>query len=139
MAALISGRRLRTSPPRSARTLLAELGTAAEEFPNLRSLAARAGVCPGSNESAGKRRSGRARKGNAALRAALTECAHGAARTKESQFHGYHCDLARRIGCKRAIPATAHKLLRVIRAMLLEGQPYRDPGVDYEKLAVARN
>ena len=94
-----------------------------------------AGVAPGNNTSAGKRRSGRARPGNATL----AECAHGAARTKSSQFYDYHRMLAGRIGYKRAILATAHKLLRVIHTVLREDRPYTDPDIDYKKLVVERN
>ena len=104
-----------------------------------RHLGAWAGVAPGNNTSAGKRRSGRARPGNATLRATLAECAHGAARTKSSQFYDYHRMLAGRIGYKRAILATAHKLLRVIHTVLREDRPYTDPDIDYEKLVVERN
>ena len=96
-------------------------------------------MAPGNNTSAGKRRSGRARRGNPTLRATLAECAHAAARTTSSQFHGYHRALAARLGYKRAILATAHKLLRVIHAVLRDDRPYTDPGVDYEHLVVARN
>ena len=96
-------------------------------------------MCPGNNESAGKRRSGRVRKGNAALRATLTECALGAARTGGSQFHGYHDNMKARIGFKRATLATAHKLVRTIYAVLRDDHPYRDPKVNYESLRVKRN
>ena len=96
-------------------------------------------MAPGNNTSAGKRRSGRARPGNATLRATLAECAHGAARTKSSQFYDYHRMLAGRIGYKRAILATAHKLLRVLHTVLREDRPYTDPDIDYEKLVVERN
>ncbi len=74
----------------SAQSILAELGPEPTRvFPDAASLAAWAGVCPGNTESVGKRRPGRVRAGNAALRATLTERALGAARTCNSQFHGY--------------------------------------------------
>ncbi len=123
----------------SARAILVELGPDVTVFPNARCCGAWAGVCPGNDESAGKRRSGRARKGNPTLRATLTECAHGAARTQGSQFHGYHRAHTAQHGYKSAILATAYKLLRVIYAMLRDDHPYRDPNVDYEALFVARN
>ena len=123
----------------SACAILAELGPDPYAFPDARHLGAWAGVCPGNDQSAGKRRSGRARKGNPTLRAPLTECAQGAARTQHSQFHGYHRNLAARSGYKRAIPATAYKLLRTLLAVLRAGQHYRDPNVDYEQLVVERN
>lgn len=123
----------------SARAILIELGADVTAFPNARCCGAWAGLCPGNDQSAGKRRSGRARKGNPTLRATLTECAQGAARTKGSQFYAYHRALAAHRGYKRAILATAYKLLRVIYALLRDDQPYRDPGIDYEALFVERN
>ena len=95
--------------------------------------AAWSGVCPGNNRSAGKH--GRSRKGNPMLRKVLVECAHGAARTDHCQ--GYHKALQVRCGYKRAIVATAHKLLRVIYSVLRDRKPYRDPETDYE--AMMRN
>ena len=123
----------------SACTLFVEIGPDLGAFREARHLGAWAGVAPGNNTSAGKRRSGRARKGNPTLRATLAECAHGAARTKSSQFYEYHRMLAGRIGYKRAILATAHKLLRVMHTVLREDRPYTDPDVDYEQLVVERN
>ena len=127
----------------SAATILVEIGPDLGAFREARHLGAWAGVAPGNNTSAGKRRYGRARPGNptlrATLRATLTECAHAAARTTGSQFHGYHRALAARLGYKRAILATAHKLLRVIHSVLGNDRPYTDPGIDYEHLVVARN
>ena len=123
----------------SACTILVEIGPDLGAFREARHLGAWAGVAPGNNTSAGKRRSGRARKGNPTLRATLAECAHGAARTKSSQFYNYHRMLAGRIGYKRAILATAHKLLRVMHTVLREDRPYTDPDVDYEQLVVERN
>ena len=123
----------------SACTILVEIGPDLGAFREARHLGAWAGVAPGNNTSAGKRRSGRTRQGNPTLRATLAECAHGAARTKSSQFYDYHRMLAGRIGYKRAILATAHKLLRVIHTILRENRPYTDPDIDYEKLVVERN
>ena len=123
----------------SACTILVEIGPDLGAFRQARHLGAWAGVAPGNNTSAGKRRSGRVRPGNPTLRATLAECAHGAARTTGSQFHGYHRALTKRLGYKRAILATAHKLLRVIHAVLRDDRPYTDPGIDYERLVVERN
>ena len=74
-----------------------------------------------------------------ALRAVLVECAHGAARTHGCQFRGYHKALMVRRGYKRAIVATAHKLLRVLYVVLGDPRPYRNPDADYEELMVRRN
>ena len=108
-------------------------------FREARHLGSGAGVAPGNNTSAGKCRSRRARPADPTLRVMLAECAHAAARTTGSQFHGYHRALATRPGYKRAILVTAHKLLRVIHAVLCDDRPYTDPGVDDEHLVVARN
>ena len=93
---------------------------------------------PGNNESTDKRRSGRTRPGSPRVRALLTDCAHGAARTLGCQFHGYHKALMAKRGYKRATVATAHKMLRAIYAMLRDDQCYVDPQADYEKLLVHR-
>ena len=123
----------------SASAMLIELGPDISVFPSARHCAAWAGLCPGNNESAGKRRVARSRKGNAALRAILTECALGAARTHHCQFKGYHKALTIRRGYKRATVATAHKMLRIAYQMLRTGRPYHDPETDYEALMVKRN
>ncbi len=123
----------------SASAILAEVGPDLDAFASAERLAAWAGVCPGNDRSAGKRRSGRARMGNKALRAVLVECAHAAARTHGCQFRGYHKALMVRRGYKRAIVATAHKLLRVLYVVLRDARPYHDPEADYEALMVRRN
>ena len=123
----------------SASAMLIELGPDISVFPSARHCAAWAGLCPGNNESVGKRRVARSRKGNAALRAILTECALGAARTHHCQFKGYHKALTIRRGYKRATVATAHKMLRIAYQMLRTGRPYHDPETDYEALMVKRN
>ena len=124
---------------RSASAILIELGPDLGVFASPRHCAAWAGLCPGNNESAGKRRSGRARRGNTTLREVLIECAHGAARTGQCQFQGYHKALTVRRGYKRATVATAHKLLRVLFRCLSAGTAYRDPQTDYEAMMVKRN
>ena len=100
--------------------------------------AAWAGVVPGNRSSAGRHRATRVRAGNRTLRATLTECAHGAARSTNSQFHCHHRLLAARLGYKRAVLGTAHKLLRVIHAVLRNDRPYEDPDIDYARLVIGR-
>ena len=95
-------------------------------------------ICPGNSECAGKRRSGRIRRGNPVLRAILVECAHAAVRTRGCQFHTYHQEVKSRRGYKRAIVAVAHKMLRTIYAMLRDSTPYADPGIDYEGISIGR-
>ena len=124
----------------AACAILSEIGPDPHRvFGNAQRFAAWAGLCPGNNESAGKRRNGRARRGNQTLRAVLIECAHAAARTHNCQFQAFHQALTKRRGYKRAIVATAHKLLRCIFAVLRDRTPYRDPVTDYEALLVQRN
>ena len=124
----------------AACAILSEIGTDPHAvFGNAHRLAAWAGLCPGNNESAGKRRAASTRRGNRTLRAVLIESAHAAARTNNCQFQAYHRALTTRRGYKRAIVATAHKLLRCIFAVLRDGTPYRDPATDYEALLVQRN
>ena len=96
-------------------------------------------MAPGNNQSAGKRRSGRVRRGNSTLRATLAECAHGAVRTHRTQFRNYHQAHKRRRGYKRSILAVAHKMLRTILAMLRDNAPQPDSGIDWQALVVERN
>lgn len=123
----------------SACAILAEIGPDLDAFGSTDRLAAWAGLCPGNSQSAGKRRAARTRMGSKTLRAVLVECAHGAARTHGCQFRGYHKALMIRRGYKRAIVATAHKMLRVLYVVLRDAKPYYDPEADYEALMVRRN
>ena len=123
----------------SACAILVELGPDLSAFRSPGHVAAWAGVAPGNNQSGGKRRSGRVRRGNSTLRATLAECAHGAVRTHGTQFKSYHQAHVGKLGYKRSILAVAHKLLRTILAMLRNNEPYRDPGIDYQALVVHRN
>ena len=123
----------------SACAILAEVGPDLSPFARSQDLAAWAGVAPGNHESAGKRRAARTRRGSPVLRAVLTECALGAARTRDCQFHTFHRTLTARRGYKRATVATAHKLVRTLFAVLRDAKPYHDPDTDYEALLVKRN
>jgi transposase len=122
----------------SAACLLVELGVDMEHFKSSQQLCSWAGMCPGNNESAGKKASGRTRKGNQQIRKILCEVAHATSRTK-SQFKGQYQGIMIRRGKKRAIIAVGHKLLRVVYCLLKNGKPYRDPNIDYEALVVQRN
>lgn len=121
-----------------AAMLLVEIGTDMDAFASPGRLASWAGICPGNHESAGKRKSGKIRKGNPHLRRLLCEFAHAAARTRCGLQAKYR-SLAARMGNKRAIVALAHKLLRIIFFMIQRRDYYRDSHVDYEKLMVERN
>jgi transposase len=121
-----------------AAMLLVEIGTDMSVFGDAARLASWVGICSGNHESAGKRQSGRTRKGNPYVRRLLCEFAHAASRTTCALQAKFQALVVRR-GRKRAIIALAHKMLRIIFCMLLRGQPYRDSATDYEALVVKRN
>lgn len=121
-----------------AAMLLVEIGTNMALFAGSDRLASWAGMCPGNNRSAGKRKNERQRKGNTYVRRLLCEFVQ-AARKTPCAFQAKHNAVTIRRGFKRAIMACAHKMLRVIWAMLLRNEPYRDSTVDYEALSVRRN
>ena len=121
-----------------AAMLLIEIGTDMDAFGSADRLASWVGICPGNNESAGKRKSGRVRKGNLYVRRLLCEFAHAASRTL-SVFKSKFQSLVVRRGFKRAIIAIGHKILRTIFFMLKRREHYRDSATDYEALSVQRN
>ena len=118
--------------------LLVEVGITMSDFRGADALASWSGVCPGNNESAGKRRHGKTRKGNPYVRRLLCEFANAAVKSKCAIQAKYQA-LVIRTGRKRAIIACAHKILRTIFYMLSRNQPYRDTTVDIEALIVKRN
>jgi transposase len=125
---------LRTIPGvdrRTAETLVAEMGIDMGRFGTSERLASWAGLCPGNNESAGKHYSGRTRKGSKWLRAALTQSAKAAARTKGSYFAAQYARLKGRRGHGRATVAVAHSILVVAFHILDRGVPYEELGADY--------
>lgn len=115
---------------RTAEAVIAELGVDMTIFPSDRHCASWAGMCPGNNESAGKRKSGKTQKGSKWLRAALAEAAWATSRTRSYLGAQYH-RLARRRGKKKAIVAVAHSILVIAYHILKEGTTYRDLGHDY--------
>ncbi len=116
---------------RSAEIILAEIGQDMSRFPTAGHLCSWAGVCPGNNESAGKRRSGKTRKGNKTLKVILTQCAQAAVKRKDTFFHAQYQRIAMRRGKKRAILAVAHSMLIAIYYMIKEDKEYEDLGSNF--------
>ena len=113
----------------TARDILAEIGLDMQRFGSASRLASWAGLSPGNNESAGKRRKGRTRKGNRYLRRVLVQCAW--ATRKTSTFSGRTFRrLEARLGSKKAAMAVAHKILVIIYHLLLEGTFYEEERYD---------
>jgi len=116
---------------RGAERLVAEWGVDMARFGTAARLAAWTGVAPGHDESAGKPRSGKTRKGNRVLRTGLTQMAHAAARTKGTSLSALDQRLAARRGKKRAIMAVAHSIVVSAFHRLSRHEPYRDLGANY--------
>lgn len=124
---------------RTAQVLISEIGNDMTRFPTEHHLSSWAGICPGNNESGGKRKSGRTTKGSRWLRTTLVQAAWAASHTKNSYFRAQYRRLAGKRGKKRALVAVAHSLLVVVYHVLLTGRPFEDLGVAYfDKLDAAR-
>ena len=115
----------------TAEVLVAEIGVDLRRFPSAAHLCSWAGVAPGNNESAGKRKSGKTRKGSPWLRAALVEAAHAAGRTPHTYLGAQYRRLVARKGKKRAAVAVAHSILTIVYHVLTDREPYADLGGDY--------
>lgn len=115
----------------AACALIAEIGTDMSRFPTPRHLASWAGLCPGNNESAGKRRSGKSHRGNRWIRGLMTEIAWAASRTKESYSSTQYRRLAGHRGKKRALVAVANSLLQAAWHILSQRQGYIELGAQY--------
>jgi transposase len=126
--------RLDTIPgigPYLAEALIAEIGTDMSRFPTAAHLASWAGMCPGNHESAGKRRSGKTRKGSPWLRALLVQAAHAGARKKDTYLGAQYRRLAARRGKSRAAVAVGHAILIIAYHLLRDGTDYHDLGPRY--------
>ena len=115
----------------TAWTLISELGPDMSVFTDAKHLASWAGLCPGNNESAGKRFSGKTRKGNVWIRRTLCEVAWAASHQQDTYFAAQFRRIALRRGKKRALIAVAHSILVTAYQMLKHQSHYRKLGVDF--------
>lgn len=118
----------------TAITIISELGTDLHMFPTAGHLCSWAGLCPGNNESAGKKKSTRLSKGNVHLKNVLSQCAWAATRSKKTYLRDWFWKLSRRRGMKKAVIALGRKLLTIIYHMLSNGEFY-----DEDRYGQAKN
>lgn len=115
----------------SAQTIISVIGTDMSRFKTDAHISSWAGLCPGNNESAGRRKSGKTRKGNSLLRVTLITCAHAAVKKKSSYFYAQFTRISAHRGSKRAYVAVAHSMLIAIYHILKDGVAFKDLGADY--------
>ncbi len=115
----------------SAQAIISVIGTDMGRFPTDGHIAAWAGLCPGNNESANRRRTGKTRKGNAFLRETLVVCAHSAVKNKSTYFSAQFARISAHRGKKRAYVAVAHSMLIAIYHIIKDGVVFKDLGADY--------
>jgi len=114
----------------SAFAVLSEIGIDMSQFPDEGHISSWAGLCPGNNESAGKKKSGKTQKGNSSLKATLVEAAWAASKTKGSSYSAFYHNIVKRRGKKRALVALAHRMLTDIYSVLKTKEPYQDTGAE---------
>jgi transposase len=114
-----------------AQIIVAEIGVDLDRFPTANHLASWAGMCPGNNESAGKRKSGKTTKGSRYLRAALVQAAWAATHQKGTYLAAQYKRLVRRMGKKKALIAVGHSILVMVYHILQTRTPYQELGGDY--------
>lgn len=115
----------------AARTILAEIGPTLESFPTAEQLCSWSGVCPGNNESAGKRHSGKSPVKNHPLKTLLVDVAWAAIKKKSSYYRAKYYRLKARRTAKKAIIAIAHRILKAVYAIIKHGASYRELGEQY--------
>lgn len=115
----------------SARTIIAEIGIDMSRFPTAGHLCSWAGIAPGNNESAGKKKNGKTTKGNPTLRSTLVQCATRACQMKDTFYHAQYQRISARRGKNRAHVAVAHSMLIAIYHILKYGESYRELGSEY--------
>lgn len=116
---------------RSSQVILACIGTDMSRFPSSAHISSWSGLCPGNNESAGKRRKTKTNKGNPLLRTTLIQAAKVASHTKDTYLSAQYHRIAARRGANKAAVAVAHSILVIIYTMLKTHLPYKDMGADY--------
>lgn len=115
----------------SAQTIISVIGTDMGRFPTNKYISSWAGLCPGDNENAKKRKSGKTRKGNVLLRTTLITCAHAAVKNKKSYFYAQFMRISAHRDSKHAYVAVAHSMLIAIYHILKDGVVFKDLGADY--------
>jgi len=115
----------------SARDIIAEIGTTLDAFPSDAALASWSGLCPGNNESSGKRKSGKNHTWKNQLKPVMTEVAQSASRTKNTYYKEKFHRLKTRRGHKKAIVAIAHQIIQCIYHIIKDGVRYKELGMDY--------